>query len=71
MPPVGFEPGYIGGHCVMPNLDLLEQVRRSPLVDAMRNSNDQRAREWRASGRSTQERLAPRSRERGPGERGA
>ena len=65
-PPVGFEPGYIGGHCVMPNLDLLEQVRRSSLIDAMRNSNDRRAREWRMSGRSTEERLAPRPRERGP-----
>lgn len=62
LPPVGFEPGYIGGHCVMPNLDLLEEVRRSPLTDAVRNSNDQRAREWRTSGRSTQERLAPRPR---------
>lgn len=62
-PPVGFEPGYIGGHCVMPNLDLLEQVRRSPWIDAVRNSNDHRAREWQAAGRSTQERLTPRSRE--------
>jgi UDP-N-acetyl-D-mannosaminuronate dehydrogenase len=61
-PPVGFEPGYIGGHCVMPNLDLLEQVRRSPWIDTVRNSNDQRAREWQAAGRSTEERLSPRSR---------
>jgi UDP-N-acetyl-D-mannosaminuronate dehydrogenase len=61
-PPVGFEPGFIGGHCVMPNLDLLEQVRRSPLIDAMRESNEQRAREWRACGRSPQERLSPRPR---------
>ena len=62
LPPVGFEPGYIGGHCVMPNLDLLEQVRRSPLIDAMRESNEQRAHEWRTSGRSTEERLSPRPR---------
>lgn len=62
LPPVRFEPGYIGGHCVMPNLDLLEQVRRSPLIDAMRESNEQRAREWRTSGRSTEERLSPRPR---------
>jgi len=61
-PPVGFEPGFIGGHCVMPNLDLLEQVRRSVLIDAVRRSNDQRAREWLASGRSTGERLSPRPR---------
>jgi UDP-N-acetyl-D-mannosaminuronate dehydrogenase len=61
-PPVSFEPGYIGGHCVMPNLDLLEHVRRSPLIDAIRESNEQRAREWQTSGRSTQERLSPRPR---------
>jgi hypothetical protein len=43
LPPVGFQPGYIGGHCVMPNLELLEQVRRSPFIDAMRESNSRRA----------------------------
>jgi hypothetical protein len=62
LPHVGFEPGFIGGHCVMPNLDLLEQVRPSPFIDAMRASNDQRAREWRELGRSTQDRLSPRAR---------
>jgi len=61
-PPVSFEPGFIGGHCVMPNLDLLEQVRRSPVIDAIRQSNEQRAREWQTSGRSTAERLSPRPR---------
>ena len=60
LPPVAFEPGYIGGHCVMPNLDLLERVRRSPLIDAIRVSNEQRVLEWRTSGRSTEERLSPR-----------
>jgi UDP-N-acetyl-D-mannosaminuronate dehydrogenase len=64
-PPVGFEPGYIGGHCVMPNLELLEQVRQSPFIDAIRTSNTDRAREWRQAGRSTADRLSPRPR-RGP-----
>jgi UDP-N-acetyl-D-mannosaminuronate dehydrogenase len=59
-PPVSFEPGYIGGHCVMPNLDLLERVRRSPFIDAIRVSNVRRAREWHERGRSTAERLTPR-----------
>ena len=59
-PPVGFRPGYIGGHCVMPNLELLEQVRRSPFIDAMRESNRLRAREWHERGRSTADRLSPR-----------
>jgi hypothetical protein len=61
-PPVSFEPGFIGGHCVMPNLDLLEQVRRSPVIDVIRQSNERRAHEWQTSGRSTAERLSPRPR---------
>jgi UDP-N-acetyl-D-mannosaminuronate dehydrogenase len=65
LPPVSFEPGYIGGHCVMPNLDLLERVRHSPWIDTIRNSNEQRAREWDAAGRSLHERLSPRAREGG------
>lgn len=60
-PPVSFEPGYIGGHCVMPNLELLERVRRSPFIDALRESNAHRAREWEEGGRSTAERLSPRA----------
>ncbi len=42
-------PGYIGGHCVMPNLDLLDQValerglKPSELVDLIRKSNEQHA----------------------------
>jgi UDP-N-acetyl-D-mannosaminuronate dehydrogenase len=59
-PPVGFQPGYIGGHCVMPNLELLEQVRRSPFIDAMRESNRWCAREWQGRGLSTADRLSPR-----------
>ena len=59
-PPVGFHPGYIGGHCVMPNLELLEQVRRSPFIDVMRESNRRRAHEWQDHGLSTADRLSPR-----------
>jgi hypothetical protein len=59
-PPVGFQPGYIGGHCVMPNLELLEQVRRSPFIDVMRESNRRRAREWQERGFSAADRLSPR-----------
>jgi UDP-N-acetyl-D-mannosaminuronate dehydrogenase len=60
LPPVGFQPGFIGGHCVMPNLELLEQVRRSPFIDAIRTSNQARAREWAERGLSTTDRLSPR-----------
>jgi hypothetical protein len=59
-PPVGFQPGYIGGHCVMPNLDLLEQVRSSPFIDVMRASNSGRERELQERGLSTTDRLSPR-----------
>jgi len=60
LPPVAFQPGYIGGHCVMPNLELLEQVRPSPFIDVMRESNSRRAREWQERGLSTADRLSPR-----------
>jgi UDP-N-acetyl-D-mannosaminuronate dehydrogenase len=60
LPPVGFQPGYIGGHCVMPNLDLLEQVRSSPFIDVMRESNSRRERELQERGLSTADRLSPR-----------
>jgi UDP-N-acetyl-D-mannosaminuronate dehydrogenase len=60
LPPVVFQPGYIGGHCVMPNLELLEQVRRSRFIDVMRESNGSRARELDERGLSTTDRLSPR-----------
>jgi UDP-N-acetyl-D-mannosaminuronate dehydrogenase len=59
-PPVGFQPGYIGGHCVMPNLELLEQLRRSVFIDVIRESNRHRAREYQERGLSTADRLSPR-----------
>jgi UDP-N-acetyl-D-mannosaminuronate dehydrogenase len=59
LPTTRFQPGYIGGHCVMPNLDLLESVRPSPFIDAIRQSNDARHREWQAIGRSLSDRLSP------------
>jgi UDP-N-acetyl-D-mannosaminuronate dehydrogenase len=64
-PPVTFQPGYIGGHCVIPNSHLLDCLRPSPLVLAMRASNDERAREWKAAGRSLAGRLAPEPRGKG------
>ncbi|HXY70939.1 MAG TPA: hypothetical protein VEM41_00215 [Actinomycetota bacterium] len=64
LPPVHFQPGFIGGHCVMPNLELLERVRSSPIVDAIRASNASRAQEWARLGKSTDERFAPLERNR-------
>lgn len=36
----GKSPGYIGGHCVMPNIDLLSQFSKSPLWDFTIESNE-------------------------------
>ncbi len=40
LPAVLFQPGYIGGHCVMPNIELLKQCRESDFLDAVKNSNE-------------------------------
>lgn len=47
-PPVKYFPGVIGGHCVMPNIELLAQTFESEFLDAIRSSNaEQVAREER------------------------
>jgi UDP-N-acetyl-D-mannosaminuronate dehydrogenase len=38
-PPVRYFPGIIGGHCVMPNIKILSQIERSPLLEAIEASN--------------------------------
>ncbi|MEA2281788.1 MAG: hypothetical protein QOK21_2395 [Solirubrobacteraceae bacterium] len=44
LPPVKYFPGTIGGHCVMPNIELLSRLGDSALLDAIRSS-DRRKRE--------------------------
>jgi UDP-N-acetyl-D-mannosaminuronate dehydrogenase len=45
-PPVKYFPGVIGGHCVMPNIELLAERFDSGFLDAVRSSNaEQTARE--------------------------
>jgi UDP-N-acetyl-D-mannosaminuronate dehydrogenase len=39
LPPVTYFPGVIGGHCVMPNIEILSELEESPLLDAIRESN--------------------------------
>jgi UDP-N-acetyl-D-mannosaminuronate dehydrogenase len=39
LPPVKFFPGLIGGHCVMPNIDILRRMMDSRLLDAIKESN--------------------------------
>lgn len=38
-PPVRYVPGVIGGHCAMPNIELLLQSSESPFLDAIKASN--------------------------------
>jgi hypothetical protein len=52
LPPKYF-PGAIGGHCVLPNIELLARLGESPLLDAIRESDrEKRARDARQSGSS-------------------
>jgi UDP-N-acetyl-D-mannosaminuronate dehydrogenase len=44
LPPVKYFPGTIGGHCVLPNIELLSRLGPSALLDAIRSS-DQMKRE--------------------------
>ncbi len=39
LPRQTYFPGFIGGHCVIPNIDLLLQLARSPLLEAVLDSN--------------------------------
>jgi UDP-N-acetyl-D-mannosaminuronate dehydrogenase len=38
-PQVTYFPGVIGGHCVMPNIEILRRLEDSPLLNAIRESN--------------------------------
>jgi UDP-N-acetyl-D-mannosaminuronate dehydrogenase len=42
LPPVKFFPGVIGGHCVMPNIEILKGIADAPLLEAVRWSNAQK-----------------------------
>ncbi len=62
-PPVTFRPGHIGGHCVMPNLSLLEAVRSSPFVEALRASNEAKVQELADAPEKLAAHLSPTRRE--------
>ncbi len=40
LPPVKYFPGYIDGHCVMPNVRILRNTFTSELLDAIEKSNE-------------------------------
>ena len=39
LPPVRYFPGIIGGHCVLPNIDILTNLTGAELLEAIRMSN--------------------------------
>ena len=43
-PPVKYFPGAIGGHCVMPNIEILGRLTSSELLAALKASNEQKKR---------------------------
>jgi UDP-N-acetyl-D-mannosaminuronate dehydrogenase len=42
-PPVKYFPGMIGGHCVMPNIEILSKCDRSMILEAIKASNKMKA----------------------------
>ncbi len=42
LPRVKYHPGFIGGHCVIPNINLLLQLAPADLLQAVLKSNDLR-----------------------------
>ncbi len=40
LPLVKYTPGIIGGHCVIPNIEILRTVLDSDLLDSIKKSND-------------------------------
>jgi hypothetical protein len=45
LPHTKYYPGFIGGHCVIPNIQLLHTIASSPLFEAVLESNRLRAEE--------------------------
>jgi UDP-glucose 6-dehydrogenase len=54
LPRPRYYPGFIGGHCVIPNIHLLKRLVSSPLLDAVLESNQRRAAELAADERSSE-----------------
>jgi UDP-glucose 6-dehydrogenase len=45
LPRQKYFPGFIGGHCVIPNINLLLKIAPAPLLQAILDSNERRAEE--------------------------
>src|ERR1700691_5575265 len=60
LPRQRYFPGFIGGHCVVPNINLLLKVDSSPLLEAVLDSNERRGAEIKDAA------VAPHSKKSGP-----
>jgi UDP-N-acetyl-D-mannosaminuronate dehydrogenase len=45
LPKTKYFPGFIGGHCVIPNIDLMRTIASSPMLEAVLESNCRRVEE--------------------------
>jgi UDP-glucose 6-dehydrogenase len=54
-----FLPGHIGGHCVMPNIDILKERVQAPMLDAIVDSNQRKAKELGAQAGSRAQQVTP------------
>jgi UDP-glucose 6-dehydrogenase len=45
LPNTKYFPGFIGGHCVIPNIDLMRKIAGSPMLEAVLESNRRRVEE--------------------------
>ena len=52
LPPVKYFPGVIGGHCVMPNIEILSRVAPSEILTAIQSSNRTKAEREARAGRT-------------------
>jgi UDP-N-acetyl-D-mannosaminuronate dehydrogenase len=58
LPRVKYFPGVIGGHCVMPNIEILKRIGPSAILEAIRSSNRRKSRrEARKRSKATPVRL--------------
>lgn len=59
LPPYVFQPGFIGGHCVMPNIKLLKSRFESDFLNAIEQSNNKKAEDLKGNEEKLKERIAP------------
>jgi UDP-glucose 6-dehydrogenase len=52
LPATRYVPGFIGGHCVIPNIELLRRIAPSPLLEAVLESNRRRGEELKGESKN-------------------